>query len=139
MQFTAYLPLSDLHCGVFAEIISVHSLLETLRFPGPDNGVTTKAVFSVEESLENGRSLFYFHLTSLDSLDLLYPFTLTQYAVDFGLRTTFSSSRACTLYSGKMLVSVKFLSAILGPEMAAPILWVPRISAFFLQEKSPCP
>ena len=25
----------------------------------------------------------------------------------------------------KILVSVKFLSAILGPEMAAPILWTP--------------
>ena len=25
----------------------------------------------------------------------------------------------------KILVSVKFLSAILGPEMAAPILWAP--------------
>ena len=34
----------------------------------------------------------------------------------------------------KILVSVKFMSAILGPEMAAPILWTPRISAFFLQE-----
>ena len=33
-----------------------------------------------------------------------------------------------------ILVSVKFLSAVLGPEMAAPILWAPRISAFFLQE-----
>ena len=30
-------------------------------------------------------------------------------------------------------MSVKFLSAILGPEMAAPILWAPRISVFFLQ------
>ena len=36
----------------------------------------------------------------------------------------------------KVLVSVKFLSAILGPEKAAPILWTPRISAFFLQEKN---
>ena len=34
----------------------------------------------------------------------------------------------------KILVSVKFLSAILGPEMAAPILRAPRISVFFLQE-----
>ena len=34
----------------------------------------------------------------------------------------------------KILVSVKFLSAILGPEMAAPILWTRRISAFFPQE-----
>ena len=31
-------------------------------------------------------------------------------------------------------MSAKFVSAILGPEMAAPILWAPRISAFFLQE-----
>ena len=31
-------------------------------------------------------------------------------------------------------MSVKFLSAILGPEMAAPILWAPRIPVFFLQE-----
>ena len=31
-------------------------------------------------------------------------------------------------------MSVKFVSAIPGPEMAAPILWAPRISAFFLQE-----
>ena len=36
----------------------------------------------------------------------------------------------------KLLVSVKFVSAILGPEMAAPFLWAPRISAFFLQEKT---
>ena len=35
---------------------------------------------------------------------------------------------------GKILVSVKFVSAILGPEMAAPILWAPRISAFFLHK-----
>ena len=34
----------------------------------------------------------------------------------------------------KILVSVQCLSAILGPEMAAPILWAPRISVFFLQE-----
>ena len=31
-------------------------------------------------------------------------------------------------------MSVKFVSAILGPEVAAPILWAPGISAFFLQE-----
>ena len=36
----------------------------------------------------------------------------------------------------KILASEKFLSAILGPEMAAPILWAPRSSAFFLQENS---
>ena len=38
-----------------------------------------------------------------------------------------------------LLVSVKFVSAILGPEMAAPILWTPGKNAFFLQEKPPCP
>ena len=31
-------------------------------------------------------------------------------------------------------MSVKFVSAILGPEMAAPILWTPGKNAFFLQE-----
>ena len=31
-------------------------------------------------------------------------------------------------------MSVEFLSATPGPEMAAPILWAPRISVFFLQE-----
>ena len=35
----------------------------------------------------------------------------------------------------KILVSVKFVSAILGPEMGAPILWTPGKNAFFLQEK----
>ena len=34
----------------------------------------------------------------------------------------------------KILVSVKFVSAILGPEMAAPILWTPGKNAFFLQD-----
>ena len=34
----------------------------------------------------------------------------------------------------KILVSVKFLSAILGPEMGAPILWATGVFAFFLQE-----
>ena len=34
----------------------------------------------------------------------------------------------------KILVSVKFVSAILGPEMAAPILWTPGKNAFFLQK-----
>ena len=38
----------------------------------------------------------------------------------------------------KILVSVKFVSAILGPEMAAPILWTPGKNASVLQEK-PCP
>ena len=31
-------------------------------------------------------------------------------------------------------MSVKFVSAILGPEIAAPILWTPGKIAFFLQE-----
>ena len=35
----------------------------------------------------------------------------------------------------KILVSVKFVSAILGPDMGAPILWTPGKNAFFLQEK----
>ena len=35
----------------------------------------------------------------------------------------------------KILVSIKFVSASLGPEMAAPILWTPGKNAFFLQEK----
>ena len=34
-----------------------------------------------------------------------------------------------------ILVSVKFVSAILGPEMGAPVLWTPGKNAFFLQEK----
>ena len=38
----------------------------------------------------------------------------------------------------KILVSVKCLSAILGPEMAAPILWALGKDASVLQEK-PCP
>ena len=33
-------------------------------------------------------------------------------------------------------MSVKFLSATLGPEMAAPILWAPGKNALFLQEKT---
>ena len=32
-------------------------------------------------------------------------------------------------------MSVKFLSAILGPDMGASILWTPGKDAFFLQEK----
>ena len=32
-------------------------------------------------------------------------------------------------------MSIKFLSAILGPEMAAPILWTPGKNASALQEK----
>ena len=40
----------------------------------------------------------------------------------------------CNAKVRKILVSVKFVSAILGPEMAAPILWTPGKNAFFLQE-----
>ena len=36
----------------------------------------------------------------------------------------------------KSLVSVKCLPAILGPEMAAPILWAPGSFALLLQETS---
>ena len=35
-------------------------------------------------------------------------------------------------------MSIKFLRAILGPEMAAPILWAPRKIAFF-QQANPMP
>ena len=41
-------------------------------------------------------------------------------------------------FSEKNLVSVKFVSAILGPDMAAPILWAPGKMRPFCREK-PCP
>ena len=44
----------------------------------------------------------------------------------------------CALSYRQILVSVKFVSAILGPEMPVPILWAPGNSAFFLQENL-CP
>ena len=37
---------------------------------------------------------------------------------------------------GRILVSVKFLSAILGPEMAAPILWTPGKMPSFCRKTS---
>ena len=40
----------------------------------------------------------------------------------------------CTPKIRKILVSVNFLSAILGPKMAAPILWTPGKNASVLQE-----
>ena len=46
--------------------------------------------------------------------------------------TTFS--RHVWLTIRKSLMSVIFPPAILGPEMAAPILWVPGSFVFFLQE-----
>ena len=39
----------------------------------------------------------------------------------------------------KSLMSVDFLPATLGPEMAAPILWAPGIFWFYLQEKASTP
>ena len=52
------------------------------------------------------------------------------------------STKSTSLYYPKevrkILVSVKFVSAILGPETAAPILWTPGKDASVLQEK-PCP
>ena len=36
----------------------------------------------------------------------------------------------------KILVSVKFVSAILGPEMAAPILWAPGKMRSFCRKKA---
>ena len=47
----------------------------------------------------------------------------------------FTPSRTMCLTSfRKSLMSVKFLPVILGPEMAAPILWAPGIFWFFLLE-----
>ena len=40
------------------------------------------------------------------------------------------------LHFRKSVVSTKFLPAILGPEMAAPILWAPGIFWFFLLENT---
>ena len=34
----------------------------------------------------------------------------------------------------KSVVSIKFLPVVLGPEMAAPILWAPGIFGLFLLE-----
>ena len=42
---------------------------------------------------------------------------------------------AISLYRVEILVSVKFVSAILGPEMGAPIIWTPGENASVLQEK----
>ena len=46
------------------------------------------------------------------------------------LSTRFPRARLGALIVRKILVSVKFLSAILGPEIAAPIVWAPRTSVF---------
>ena len=48
---------------------------------------------------------------------------------------TISARMVLHLNSRKILVSVKFVSAILGPEMGASTLWTPGENAFFLQEK----
>ena len=64
----------------------------------------------------------------------------TQTPTRHSVFSTHSDTQAVPAFHGirmfitKILVSVQFVSAILGPEMAAPILWTPRISAFFLQE-----
>ena len=39
----------------------------------------------------------------------------------------------------KSAMSIKFPPVILGPEMAAQILWAPGIFGFFLLENPPCP
>ena len=49
----------------------------------------------------------------------------------------FANTSANSFVFRKILVSVKFLSAILGPEMAAPLLWAPATFAFFLQVNLP--
>ena len=45
----------------------------------------------------------------------------------------------CPTHFRKILMSVNLLSAILGPETAAPISWAPRTAVFLLQENPPCP
>ena len=45
--------------------------------------------------------------------------------VDFRAFGSWMSAPKCLFSEKKILVSVKFLSAILGPGMAAPILWTP--------------
>ena len=50
------------------------------------------------------------------------------------MRKKNSGVRNAVVIIQKILVSVKYLSAILGPEMGAPILWAPGIFAVFLQE-----
>ena len=58
----------------------------------------------------------------------------------FGLDTAFKRPTAqATLATSefrKILVSVKFVSAILGPEMAAPILWTHGKMPFFCRKTS---
>ena len=49
------------------------------------------------------------------------------------------SKRLLELRFRKSAMSTKFLSAILGPEMAAPILWAPGIFGFFFCWKTPMP
>ena len=63
---------------------------------------------------------------SFDIFDLFYP-RPPKPTVDLFLT-----------YFRKILVSVKFLSAILGPEMGASILWTPGKMRFFCRKK-PCP
>ena len=81
----------------------------------------------------------------LRSEDHLYPFSSqkkSRFASDFlrrGNRASWGLAKSRD-FSGsgkirKILVSVKFLSAIPGPEMAAPILWTPGKKVSVLQEK----
>ena len=55
------------------------------------------------------------------------------------LYSEISSSQKKCLSVIKLDTTVIFLPAILGPEMAAPILWAPGFFWFFLQEGSPMP
>ena len=80
------------------------------------------------------RELFFFDLRSLWE------------GRDWNLQARFENAPTCYRaprwpdpeFFRKIPVSVKFVSAILGPETAAPILWTPGKNAFFLQEKT-CP
>ena len=59
-------------------------------------------------------------------LENFYSFpTFDPLARGWGWRPKFLSTHILWTSLRKILVSVKFLSAILGPEMAAPILWTP--------------
>ena len=67
--------------------------------------------------------------------------TILKYGRSFGFSSDFPGSSGETLFDfffRKILVSVKFLSAILGPEMGASILWTPGKMRSFCR-KNPCP
>ena len=62
-------------------------------------------------------------------------FHIVSCAPGFGVGFPVCAHHSQNMQIRKILVSVQFLSAILGPEMGASILWTPGKNAFFLQEK----